>query len=67
MAVATDNVTAQEMVAVMKTVGQDKCGDFYSGYTDREEEGLFVDINTGEEMVWYNWADGHPETRGSDE
>ena len=45
IAVARDNVTAQEMIAVMKIVGEDKCGTkFYIGYTDTEEEGKFVSL-----------------------
>ena len=50
------------MISANHTVGQDKCGAaFYSGYSDREEEGQFVNINTDEEMGWTNWGEGQPD------
>ena len=33
---------------------------FYTGYTDREVEGEWRDVNTGDLITWTNWAKGQP-------
>ena len=35
-------------------------GTTWAGIDDLEEEGLFVNSNTGEEIAWKNWMTGQP-------
>ena len=34
--------------------------DFYTGYTDREVEGQWRDVDTGDLITWTNWDKGQP-------
>ena len=40
---------------------------FYLGFTDREEEGQWVDVNTGASMTWQAWKAGEPNNYGGNE
>ena len=47
MAAGTDMISAQEMMVAMTIIRHDKCGTkMYTGYTDREQEGLYLNIET---------------------
>ena len=64
MAVATDKQALQEMINSVKRL-TDECGlDVFSGYTDREEEGVWREANNGAEMNWVHWRDGEPNNVG---
>ena len=59
LAVAVD----KETFTLMKRTFSDVCeGEhkFYSGHTDREKEGEWRDVNTGDLMGWSNWYRGEP-------
>ena len=62
MAVADSNATAKSMMEVFSTSSlEDDCKhSFYTGFTDGQEEGRFVNINTGKGLTWNNWAKGEP-------
>ena len=60
MAVSRDN---SSFLRMMKLFGEN-CGVteeyFYSGHTDRENHGVWRDVNTGLEMAWSNWGEDNP-------
>ena len=61
---ANSNKAIQEMINSL-VVHHSVCGErFFAGYTDREEEGEYVDINTGEKMSFDNWIPGQPNNWG---
>lgn len=67
MVVTDDKETALEARKAFKSANE-TCGEnFFSGFTDSEEEGKFVNINTGEEMTWDNWEHGQPNDIGSED
>ena len=67
MAVADSNKTMQDMITSFGKITSE-CGDhFNSGYTDREKEGTFVNINTGEPLTWVFWDQGEPNNWGGNE
>ena len=67
MAVATSNRTMQEMAKSFANQSELCAGGFFTGYSDREEEGNFVNINIGEELVWNIWEPGEPNNWGGNE
>ena len=61
MAVAKDSETFEGMMKAAQTV-ENSCGStFFSGYTDREVEGEFKDVNTDEMMTFTDWQTGEPD------
>ena len=67
MAVATDKQIMEEMIKAVKAV-TNNCGiHFYSGYTDRVEEGVWFNVNTGEKMTWALWEEGEPDSLGGNQ
>ena len=67
MAVATSNQTMQEMYKSFVNQSELCAGRFFTGYSDREEEGTFVNINTGEKLAWDVWEPGEPNNWGGNE
>ena len=53
-----DNASALEMMSVL--LRQPKCHEIYTGYTDREHEGLYVNALNGAAMEWGTWYPGGP-------
>ena len=68
IAVAKDKKSMHGMAEAVAPV-RNQCGDsgYYSGYTDREEEGVWRDVNTGEKMSWVNWTQGSPNNMGGNQ
>ena len=64
MAVVDSNETMQDMITSFKRVNADCGGSFNTGYTDREEEGTFVNVNTREPLTWNFWNQGEPNNWG---
>lgn len=65
MAVANSETKSQEMIALREEWKDNCTGDnIWAGYTDRKEEGVFVDVNSGENMPWSNWEPGEPRGLG---
>ena len=47
---------------------REKCGKiFFTGFTDKEVEGNFINVVTGEPLTWDNWAQGQPDNFGGNE
>ena len=60
MVVAEDSRTVALIRSALKPV-KEECGNYvYSGYTDREVEGEWVNTVTGEKMDWVQWESGQP-------
>ena len=60
VAVAKDRTSLQEMINVVKNFPE--CQEqFFAGYSDRDQEGNWTDINTGESMTWEYWAPEEPD------
>ena len=59
MAIASNNNTANQMVDAMERF---KCNRFgaFTGHTDIEEEGHFVEVETGRKMIYTNWKNHEP-------
>ena len=67
MAVATDKRIMEEMIKAVKAV-TNNCGiHFYSGYTDRVEEEVWFNVNTGENMTFSPWEEGEPDSLGGNQ
>ena len=67
VAVAGNSQAMQNMINTVKTL-TDACGkSFYSGYTDEDKEGVWVDVNTGEQITWANWEENQPNNAGGHE
>ena len=65
IAVLSNNETAQEVIKEFTT---SECGGWiFSGFTDRETEGVFVNTYTGESLGWNNWVEGEPNNIGGNE
>ena len=63
MAVAEREEAYQAMVGAVQGVTQ-QCGtSFYSGYTDREEEGEW--LGAGGQQHWGVWGEGQPNRDGT--
>ena len=68
IAVLGDNETMQEVIAVLETADQAVCGaELWSGFTDREVEGVFVNTYTGETAGWDGWLEGEPNNQGGED
>ena len=39
----------------------------YAGFTDIQDEGRFLDMNTGDVMKWEDWGDGQPNDSGGED
>ena len=66
IAVAVDEGPANNMENLLEHAGHSSCAnDVYTGYTEREEEGKFVNVTTHEKMSWSNWGPGHPNNIGN--
>ena len=39
----------------------ESCDEFYVGYSDKDKEGDWVDVNDKSPMMYENWADGEPD------
>ena len=65
MAVAVNSETA----ALMNQTFLSLCssGGFYSGYTDRETEGHWVDVNEKKKMTREDWEEGEPNNWGGNQ
>ena len=62
MAVAVDRETLDLMNETFSEVcGGKSLSEFYSGFTDREVEGEWRDVNTGDLLTWNNWLEGEPD------
>ena len=67
IAVASSNTTMQKMINLLANQSE-ACGKrFFTGYSDRQEEGRIVNINTGEEITWNVWIPGEPNNWGGNE
>ena len=55
---------SQETLGRMRAAHSESCGGggggLYSGYTDREEEGQWRDVNTGAGLAWNHWEQFGP-------
>ena len=60
VAVAKDKASQDRMIAAVNDFPECK-GQFFAGYSDRDQEGNWTDINTGESMTWEYWAQGEPD------
>ena len=60
IAVSVDQETLAAMTEVYNSTCNEGTGYFYGGYTDREEEGHWVNVVTGNNIEWENWDDRHP-------
>ena len=60
VAVAKDKASQDRMIAAVNDFPECK-GQFFAGYSDRDQEGNWTDINTGESMTWEYWAPGEPD------
>ena len=68
IAVATDKNTLENMKKVFRNAGKDTCAShFFTGSTDREVEGHFVNVHTGEAMKEVDWEKGEPNNWGTGE
>ena len=68
IAVLSKNETAQEVTKVFRTSDYQKCGTIlFSGFTDIETEGVFVNTYTGESIGWNIWREGEPNSWGGEE
>ena len=65
MAVAVDQDTTDLMNESFVSSG--KAGGFYTGYTDREVEDVWVDVNEKKPITWPNWDVGEPNNWGSNQ
>ena len=64
MAVAEDKKTSDEMIKAWKPASA-SCGTrFYAGYTDREQEGVWTDVNSKENLSFVEWDTGQPNNAG---
>ena len=71
--VVKDDDTALKMSALLSS--KQRCilegglnkNKFFTGYDDIKEEGVFVDVNTGEKMEWNNWGEYEPNNYLDDE
>lgn len=59
MAIASNNQTTNQMVDAMERFKCDRFGAF-TGHTDIEEEGHFVEVETGKKMIFTNWKNNEP-------
>ena len=68
MAVARDNQTLTEMMAAVREVGLEVCGDkFFAGFSDEATETDWVEPG-GESLTWWdNWQPGEPNNFGDEE
>ena len=66
IAVAWDEEIFTAMNKSFSGVCEEKDG-FYLGFTDREVEGEWVDVNTGAPMTWQPWRTGQPNNYGGNE
>ena len=64
IAVAKDERAGRAMRMAVKRLGGIW---FYTGYTDRQEKGVWLDINTGEPATIEGWSEGEPNNSGGDE
>ena len=60
MAVAVDIETLAAMSEAYNSTCTQGTGYFYGGYTDKEEEGTWVNGVTGDLINWSNWDEKHP-------
>ena len=60
VAVAKDRSSLEEMIHAVKDYPECQ-GQFLAGYSDRDQEGNWTDINTGEPMTWEHWDQGEPD------
>ena len=63
MAVPDSNQTYEEILEVFDSCTQLKetCGgNFFTGFSDKEVEGQFVNMITGDSLTWDNWGKGEP-------
>ena len=60
VAVARDKSGLDRMIAAVNDYPECK-GQFFAGYSDRDQEGNWTDINTGEPLTWEYWAPGEPD------
>ena len=67
MAVGRDNSSTSRLVKVFSQNCQVTDEYFYSGFTDREEDGVWREVNSGQEMSWSNWGEDHPTNLKNDD
>ena len=62
LAVADNSRNGRAMMElIMNREGEcDKLDTTWAGYTDIDEEGNFINVVTGEDMVWKNWKTNQP-------
>ena len=71
--VVKDDDTAREMSALLSSrqeclfEGIENKTNFFTGYNDMKEEGVFVDVNTGDKMEWDNCGEYEPNNYLHDE
>ena len=66
LAVSKTTADMDSMLKVMRDAIEDKLErSFFTGFFDGQEEGNFVNVNTGEAINPHNWADSQPDSNGS--
>ena len=60
MAVASDEKALEVMVSAVENLDVCKQEGFFVGYSDREDEGVWVNVHDGSHMNFSKWADGQP-------
>ena len=66
-AVVDSEAVLQELVGAAAGL-EAECGLRYrSGYTDRQEEGVWVQHLTGAALAWVDWEQNQPDNYGGDE
>ena len=62
MAVASDNATMQKMLYAIRSMQQrQKYARFYMGFTDRQNEGVWLDIYNKRELSQVHWGENQPD------
>ena len=68
LAVAKTTTDMDLMLKVMRDAIDDKLErSFFTGFSDVQEEGNFVNVNTGEGINPHNWADSQPDSKGGED
>ena len=64
MAIADSQASAEENINALNPVKED-CQFVFTGLTDHKEEGVWVNVYTGQPMSWRNWEIGQPDNVGN--
>ena len=64
MAVVNSQEATVEISKVLEPV-KEICDTVFTGFTDRSEESVWVNVYTKEELTWQNWDVGQPNSNGN--